>query len=147
MAFAVWLVIAGVFFIVESMTVQLLCIWFVVGSLGAAFAGLFGADFTVQLWIFLGVSIAFLIFGRPLLKDKIKVRKSPTNADRVIGMHGVVTEAVDNLAGTGRVNANGLSWTARTQNDTMRLTEGQKIRVLEIEGVKLIVEPIMDIEN
>jgi membrane protein implicated in regulation of membrane protease activity len=143
-AFAVWLVIAAVFFIVESLTTQLLCIWFVAGALGAAFAGLFHAGFVVQLWIFVIVSVAFLIFARPALKNKVKVKRLPTNADRVIGMTGVVTEAVDNLAGTGRVNANGLSWSGRTNNDSLRLSEGQKVKVLEIEGVKLIVEPVMD---
>jgi len=143
-AFAVWLVIAAVFFIVESLTTQLLCIWFVAGSLGAAFAGLFGAGFTSQLWIFLIVSVAFLIFARPVLKKRIKVNRLPTNADRVIGMTGVVTQAVDNLAGTGRINANGLSWSGRAVNDCIRLSEGQKVKVLEIEGVKLIVEPIME---
>ncbi|MCL2068282.1 MAG: NfeD family protein [Oscillospiraceae bacterium] len=143
-ALAVWLFAAAVFFVIESASLQLVCIWFVAGSLGAAFAGLFHAPFAAQLWIFLLVSAAFLIFARPLLVNKIKVKRLPTNADRVIGMPGVVTETVDNLAGTGRVNANGLSWSARTNNNSIRLHEGQKITVLEIEGVKLIVEPIME---
>jgi len=116
----------------------------VAGAVGAAIAALFGASGTVQLWVFFITSILFLIIARPIMKTKLKVKQQPTNADRVIGMTGVVTEAVDNLALTGRVTANGLSWTARAPIDPMRINEGQKIRVLAIDGVKLIVEPIME---
>ena len=144
LAFALWMIAAGVFFVIEVMSVQLLSVWFVAGSIGAAIAALAGASGTVQLWVFFITSILFLIVARPILKTKLKVNQVSTNADRVIGMYGIVTESVDNLAMTGRVTANGLSWTARTPVDSMRLTEGQKIRVLKIDGVKLIVEPVMD---
>ena len=143
----VWLVIGLVFFVVESATYQLVCIWFVAGSLGALLAALFGAGFTVQMWIFLISSVLFLIFARPVLKKRIKVRQLPTNADRVIGMAGTVLETVDNLAETGRVHANGLSWSARARDDAMRIPAGSNVRVLSIDGVKLIVEPLMEPRN
>ena len=137
----VWLVIAGVFFVVESITFQLICIWFMAGSLGAMVVSFMGLSFTSQLWVFFIVSIAFLVAVRPLLKSKLKVRQQPTNADRVIGMVGVVTETVDNYAATGRSQVNGLSWTTRAREDSIKLEPGAKIRVLHIEGVTLIVEP------
>ena len=144
LVFALWMIAAGVFYVVEVMSVQLISVWFVAGSIGAAIAGLLGANGAVQLWVFFITSILFLIVARPIVKTKLKVKQVSTNADRVIGMYGIVTESVDNLAMTGRVTANGLSWTARTPIDSMRLVEGQKIRVLKIDGVKLIVEPVMD---
>ena len=142
--FAIWLIVAGVFYVVEVMSMQLVSIWLVAGAVGAAFAALFGASVAVQLWVFFIASLLFLIVLRPIAKSKLQVKTVSTNADRVIGMYGIVTESVDNLAMTGRVTANGLSWTARTPVDSMRLNEGDKIKVLDIDGVKLIVEPVMD---
>jgi len=140
----VWLIIAGAFFVVESMTYQLICIWFMAGALGSMIVSFMGLSFTSQLWIFFVVSLAFLIMARPLLKSKLKVRRQPTNADRVIGMVGVVTETIDNYAATGRAQVNGLSWTVRAREDTMKITPDEKVRVLAIEGVKLIVEPLTE---
>jgi len=144
MVFAIWLIVAGVFYVIEIMSMQIVSIWFVAGAIGAAFAALFGANITVQLWIFFIASVLFLVVARPIAKAKFQVKKVSTNADRVVGMYGIVTESVDNLAMTGRVTANGLSWTARTPIDSMRVAEGEKIKVLAIDGVKLIVEPVMD---
>ena len=144
MVFAIWLIVAGVFYVIEVMSMQLVSIWLVAGSIGAAFAALFGASFAVQLWVFFIVSLLFLIILRPIAKSKLQSKPVSTNVDRVIGMNGIVTEPVDNLAMTGRVTANGLSWSARTPVDSMRLSEGDKIKVLAIDGVKLIVEPVMD---
>ena len=139
-----WLIIAGAFFVVESMTYQLICIWFMAGAIGSMIVSFMGLSFTSQLWIFFIVSIAFLVLARPLLKSKLKVKAQPTNADRVIGMVGVVTETIDNYAATGRAQVNGLSWTARARDDAMKITPNEKVRVLAIEGVKLIVEPLTE---
>jgi len=138
------MVVAGILYLIEFATVQLVSIWFVAGALVTAIVALFGASGAVQLGVFFVTSIVFLIVARPILKTKLQIKRQPTNADRVIGMYGLVTETVDNLALTGRVTANGLSWAARAQSDTMRINEGQRIKVLQIDGNKLIVEPIME---
>ena len=75
---------------------------------------------------------------RPFVRKVVKTCKEPTNADRVIGKTGVVTQTVDNLPGMGRVSVLGMDWSARTQDGEI-LEEGERVRVLAIEGVKLIV--------
>ena len=52
-----------------------------------------------------------------------------------------MTEAIDNLQGQGRVSAMGLSWAARSENG-QPIEEKQPVRILAIEGVKLIVRPL-----
>ena len=50
------------------------------------------------------------------------------------------TKKVDNLEETGVAVVNGLEWTARTKNTGEILNPGDLAKVVEISGVKLIVE-------
>ncbi len=136
-----WLILAAGLVILESLTVELVCIWFAVGSLLAALAAYVGAAFWLQLLICLVTSIAVLIVGRPLLLDKVTVRRQATNADRVVGQLGMVTQRIDNLQQTGRVSANGLDWAARSEYGDA-IPQGVPVEVLRIDGVKLIVRPV-----
>lgn len=54
---------------------------------------------------------------------------------------GVVTQAVNNLAGEGLVNLPGQVWSARSKTEEV-IPAGQEVRVLHIQGVKVIVEPV-----
>jgi len=136
-----WLIIAVILFVIEGVTVQLVCLWFAVGSIAALIAAALGAPTWVQFLVFLLASIASLFLGRPVLMKLLATKKEATNADRVIGSTAVVLEEIDNVRETGRVRAMGLDWTARTQG-TERIPFQEQVRVLRIEGVKLIVEPL-----
>ena len=68
-----------------------------------------------------------------------KQKTQPTNADRCIGETAMVTEDIDNIAGKGRVEVNGISWTARS-SDGASFRKGELVTVERIEGVKLIVK-------
>jgi len=138
-----WLVLSVILFVIEGTTVQLVCIWFAVGALFAMLASFVGAPVWLQLLIFLISSIGVLIVGRPFLMDKLVRRREPTNADRVIGQVGIVLEQVDNVEQTGRVSANGLDWTARSERGEI-IPEKSRVLVKYIDGVKLIVEPIRE---
>ena len=138
-----WLVLSVILFVIEGTTVQLVCIWFAVGALFAMLASFVGAPVWLQLLIFLISSTGVLIVGRPFLMDKLVRRREPTNADRVIGQVGIVLEQVDNVEQTGRVSANGLDWTARSERGEI-IPEKSRVLVKYIDGVKLIVEPIRE---
>lgn len=138
----IWLIIAVALFVVESVTYQMVCIWFSFGAVLAMVAAWLGAPVWLQLLVFLVSSIIVLFLLRPVVKNKIRVKKSPTNADLVIGQIGVVREQVDNILQTGRVTANGLDWTARTEEDGVVIAAGERVRAVRIDGVKLIVEPV-----
>lgn len=137
----IWLVIAVILVIVESLTVQLICIWFAVGALAGMVAAACGASTGVQLLLFLITSIAVLFTWRPFLKKRITPKKTATNADAVIGQNGIVIDEIDNMLQTGRVSANGLDWTARSSDGSV-IKARQKVEVIHIEGVKLIVKAV-----
>ena len=66
-----------------------------------------------------------------------------TNKDKLIGQIIKVTETVDNINQTGSGNVNDVSWTLRTKDNSI-IPAGSLVKVLEISGVKLIVEPYME---
>ena len=45
------------------------------------------------------------------------------------------------LIEAGRVSVDGKVWTARTENDDIKVPEGSRAVVVRIEGVKLFVKP------
>lgn len=141
MEFAVyWLIALIVFLVIEAVTLGLATIWFAGGALVALIAAMCGAGLGIQVASFLVVSLVLLIFTRPfavrfLSKDTLK-----TNVNRVIGMEGVVTEEISNLAGTGKVSLGGNIWTARTENEGGTIPVDAVVAVLRVEGVKLIVK-------
>lgn len=138
----VWVALFIVFAIVEAATVSLVTVWFAAGSLAAAAVMLLGGSVLVQIIVFLAVSGIVMAFLRPLLKRYINAGGVPTNADRVIGQTGSVTEKIDNVLGTGAVEVDGKVWTARSL-DGACVEAGTLVRPVSIQGVKLIVEPAM----
>ena len=135
----IWVVALILFAAVEAVTVQLVSVWFAAGALAALIADLLGAGVTVQFVVFLAVSIICFIVTRPLVKKFSTSKIQSTNADRCIGETAVVVEEIDNVNAKGQVKVNGNIWTARSETDEV-ITEGEKVTVLKIEGVKLIVK-------
>ena len=68
----VWIALAVVFGVVEAATAQIVTIWFAIGAIGALIANAAGAGVTVQLSVFVAVSILTLIIARPYLKKFTK---------------------------------------------------------------------------
>ena len=60
-----WLVVAAVMALIEAFSFGLITMWFVVGALVAFVADLLGANFVVQVALFLVVSVLCLVLLRP----------------------------------------------------------------------------------
>lgn len=138
----VWLAILAVLLIIEIATLGLTTIWFAGGALIAFLVAIFGGPLWLQIALFIIVSIVLLIFTRPIAAKYLNKGLTKTNVDSLPGQRGVVTERVDNLSGTGQVTVNGMPWTARTESDSQKIEEDSVVKVIKVEGVKLIVEQI-----
>ncbi len=136
----IWLGLLAVLLLVEAVTAGLTTIWFAGGALVAAIAAWMGAGVLVQIVLFLAVSGVLLVFTRPLAVKYLNKDKIATNANSLIGKNAVVTIDIDNLAQTGQVLINDVEWTARTSDDSQKVTKGAVVEIKEIRGVKLIVE-------
>lgn len=134
----VWLVVMIVSLVTETITVTLTSIWFGAGALAALIVSFPVKNVWIQLVVFLVVSVLCMLAIRPLAKRYMTPRQVATNADRVIGMEGIVTEPIDNLNAQGQVSVGGTIWTARTE-DGQAAPRGSRVRVLRIEGVKVMV--------
>ncbi len=136
-----WLIAFIVFAVGEAITVGLVSIWFAIGSLGGMAAAALGGGLWVQIAVFLGLSAISLLLFKPLSKKMFQNKVARTNADRVLGENALVTETVDNNLATGQVRVDGQIWSARSAHDVV-IPVGTEVRVLRIEGVKVIVETI-----
>jgi len=134
-----WLIAFIAFAVGEAVTVGLVSVWFAVGALAALFATALGAGLWLQIGVFLGVSALALALFKPLSSKYLKPKLSATNADRVIGASALVIKAIDNTQAQGQVKVNGQIWTARSAQDVV-IPAGTDVKILRIEGVKVIVE-------
>lgn len=135
----IWLFAVVAFIVLEAATYQMVCIWFIGGSIAGMIACLFGADFWVQMTAFLAVSVLLIIAFRPLVIKRLNNRKVKTNIDSLIGKKIVITETVDNIKSTGQCKIDGVVWLVRSINDTI-IPEGDVAEIKRIEGVRLIAE-------
>ena len=135
-----WLIAMVVLLVIEAVVPGLISIWFALGALAALISALFHAPIWLQIVWFVAVSVIALVLTRPLVRKYVNGRITPTNADMVIGKDAVVTEAIDNLHSRGSVLLDGKTWTARMDREDETAKTGETVRVLRIEGVKLIVE-------
>ena len=136
-----WLGAVILFAVVEAMTTQLVSIWLAGGALAAFCASLAGTEVTLQWILFVAVSAILLILTKPLVKKIINREPEKTNIDAQIGKTTIVTQKIDNIKETGEVRLNGISWTARSENDEP-IDEGSRVLVEKIDGVKLIVKSV-----
>ncbi len=135
-----WLGLMIIFLIIELLTVGLTCIWLAGGSLAALLVSLTGANIVWQVLMFILVSFLLVVFTRPFAMKYINARHERTNVDELIGKLVKVTETVDNYEQTGAATANGLDWTARSEDDRETIEKGSLARVVRISGVKLILK-------
>lgn len=130
-----WAAVAVTAGVVEAGTTALVSLWFVGGALAALIATLAGAQLWLQVVLFFGVSLLLFLLLRPVLR---RSRRVATNADSNLGRTAVVTEAIDNVAGTGQVKIGGVAWTARSV-DGAPIAAGSLVTIQSIDGVKVIV--------
>jgi membrane protein implicated in regulation of membrane protease activity len=135
-----WMIIFLVLLFIELVTVNLVSIWFAIGAFVAFLTTYITDCLTVQIITFIVVSSISLILTKKIVK-KIKGDKvEATNLDRVIGKIGVVTEEITKLE-PGEVKVDGKKWSAIS---TKKISEGSKVEILSIDGVKLNVKEIKE---
>ena len=134
----IWLSLAVFFLIIESMTVEIISIYFTGGALVSMALSLVGVPLEWQILAFCVVSILLIIFTRPIVARYLKRNESKTNVDTLIGDVATVTKEIlpDER---GEVKIKGQYWLAvSANNDIIEL--GSKVSILAIEGAKLIVK-------
>lgn len=127
------LTMAGTFFLLP----------FAAGALAAAIVSLLGLGLIVSFPVFLLVSFGAFLGLRPLSRRLDATMPNPIGigSSRLVGIEGTVIEEIGPVAGSsGEVRVGTEHWRADTATNA-RIPVGHPIRVLEVRGTRLIVEP------
>ena len=136
----IWLILAGVFLIIEIMTVGFLIFWLSIGSLFAMITSLFTDNIVIQTTVFVISSIGLIFLTKPLVKKLNKTDDTiATNAYSVIGKKAIVTQDINPTLGYGQIKVNGETWSAKTISDNI-IPKDSEVIIKNIEGVKAVVE-------
>lgn len=138
----IWLIAAGIFFVAEIITVGFLIFWLGIGAILAMIVSFFTSNIIIQTAVFV-ISSAILIFAtKPLVNRITKNDKTiSTNVYSIIGKSGLVIEDINLVEGKGQIKVDGEVWSAICNGNTT-IQAGTEVKVLEIRGVKALVEPI-----
>lgn len=131
-----WFIAIFVFLIIEALTLNLVTIWFALGSLFAFISVYFTDNFVIQLIVFIITTTLSLILTRPLVNKYIKKNIEKTNIDKVISKTGIALTDIEPLK-NGRVKVDGKNWMASSEDV---IKKDEKVQVLKIEGAKIIVK-------
>lgn len=127
-----WIFVFIIVSVYEAMTVQLVGMWFSIGSLVTVFVAAAGASFEVQLIVFIVISFLSLIALRPIVKRYVKPKRNEVES---------LTGKIGTVIANQRVKIGHMDWQMKLQ-DGSRLNEGDKVKVIDRDGISLLVEKI-----
>jgi membrane protein implicated in regulation of membrane protease activity len=134
-----WIVVALATLGIEIATVgTLISIWFTIGALAAYLGQLIGLDFTLQVLVFIVVSLVSFALVRPLAAKYFSSKQVATNADRYIGRTFTVVEAITEEQ-WGAIKIQGVRWSCREVKGKP-VAVGETVEVIALEGAKLVVK-------
>lgn len=137
----IWLIISGIFFIAEIITVGFLVFWFGVGALFAMIVSFFTSNVIIQTAVFV-ISSAILLFAtKPFVKKFLDVKPTNTNAFSIIGKKALVIKEINSIQSSGQIKINGEVWSAEAENNEI-IPENSEVEILYIKGVKAIVKGV-----
>ena len=137
----VWLILCGVFLLIEIFTVSFLMFWPGIGAFLAFITSLITDNEVTQIAVFVISTTLMIIFMKPLVKKFFKNNdNTKMNNSSLIGKTGIVVKDIDTINSIGQVKVNGELWSAFTEDENIK--SGSTVSVLAIEGVKLKVKKI-----
>ncbi len=135
----IWIVISVLSILGEILFPKRISVFLMPGALLSLILSLFPIAWWIQLIVFICVSALLLLLLRPVCLRSMKKRPTRTSIDAIIGERCVVTERIENLAGIGQVEVNGMYWAARSAGEDTVYEIGETLSVVAVEGVKVIV--------
>lgn len=136
-----WLIVAGIFFVLEIITVGFLVFWLGIGALLALIVSLFTSNLILQTAVFVISSIILIFLTKPFTKKILNTETVNTNVFSIIGKKALVIKDIDPINSTGQIKVNGEVWTAISHNNEL-IKKDTEVEIENINGVKAIVKPI-----
>jgi membrane protein implicated in regulation of membrane protease activity len=133
-----WLIVAAAIGVPLVVTAMPEFGMFAIGAASAALTASVGGGTVAQFVVFLVVSVALVLFVRPLATRHL--RRGPqvrTGIDALTGEIALVLEQVDEYG--GRIKLHGEVWSARTLDPGQVFAAGQQVNVARIDGATALV--------
>jgi membrane protein implicated in regulation of membrane protease activity len=142
-----WAVLAAIFIVAEIFTSGFVLLWFGIGALLAAFAGLVGIDsFAIQFMIFTVVSIGLTAASRTIFINYFSHEKTGqslrSGVDALPGKIGTVVSSSQGALHEGAVKVFGSTWTAYPAPGEPPLEAGERVCVDSVEGASIYVKRV-----
>ena len=146
-AWILWAVLGLILIIAEIFTPGFVLLWFGIGALAAAFAGLVGiTSLTAQFLIFIVVSSALTAASRTLFVNYFSREKTgsdlKTGVDALPGQIGTVVSSSRGALNEGAVKVYGSTWTAYPSEGEEPLEAGDRVAVERVQGASIYVRRV-----
>ncbi|MDA8040048.1 MAG: NfeD family protein [Actinomycetota bacterium] len=143
-----WLVVAGIFVVLEVGHRAFYAAFLAVGALTAAVAALAGAPFAAQIPIFAVAAVAGLFMARPPLMRAMSrgQYRMISGAQGLVGHEAIVTARVADLRAPGKVRIQGEEWKALS-SDGKPIEPGTVVMILELQGSTFIVQHMPELDG
>jgi membrane protein implicated in regulation of membrane protease activity len=133
----IWIGIIVFASVVEIHTFAFVPVWFLPPALASFTLSLVGIPVRIQVIIFFSATFMLLLLSRTLFR-KSKRNRASRGHDHIIGRHAIVTEEINNYKDTGAVRINGLTWTAKSDDDDIIYESGLVVTVIDINDTEAI---------
>src|SRR5260370_7405628 len=140
----VWTILGSILIVAEIFTLGFVLLWFGIGALAAALAGLLGVHSVVlQFFIFAIVSVALTAASRTIFVNYFSREKSggdlKTGMETLPGKVGTVVSSSRGALNEGAVKVFGSTWTAYPADGEEPLEAGDRVQVERVQGASLYV--------
>ena len=137
----IWLILSGIFFVCEIITVGFMIFWLGIAALLTALVSVFIDNIVIETAVFVVSSSLLIPLTKPFVDKYIKPKTTLTNAYSVLGKKGIVTTQINPTNGSGQVKIGTEIWSAKSENGLV-IPKDSEIEVLKIDGVKVLVKQI-----
>ena len=142
-----WSILGAILIVAEVFTSGFVLLWFGIGALAAAFAGLVGIDsLAIQFTIFIVVSVGLTAASRTIFLNYFSREKSGdslrSGVDALPGKIGTVVSSSKGALQEGAVKVFGSTWTAYPAAGEAPLEAGERVCVESVEGASIYVRRI-----
>src|SRR5467141_4035081 len=139
-----WVILGAILIVAEVFTTGFVLLWFGIGALAAALAGLVGIDsLALQFLIFAGVSLGLTGASRTIFVNYFSKEKTGdslrSGVDALPGKIGTVVSSSKGSMNEGAVKVFGSTWTAYPAAGEEPLEAGERVQVESVQGASIYV--------
>ncbi|MEP6708353.1 MAG: NfeD family protein [Pyrinomonadaceae bacterium] len=142
-----WVILGAILIVAEVFTTGFVLLWFGIGALAAALAGLVGIDsLALQFLIFAAVSVGLTGASRTIFVNYFSKEKTGdslrSGVDALPGKVGTVVSSSKGSMNEGAVKVFGSTWTAYPAAGEEPLEAGERVQVESVQGASIYVRRI-----